>query len=81
MQITVRFFASLRDATGTQTCALDVPDGSSLAQAVEHLVARYPALDGYQSSWHFAINQIHAEPHETLHPGDTLAIFPYVAGG
>lgn len=81
MQITVRLFASLRDAAGVSHCILELPEGASLQQAVDALVSHYPALDGYQESWHFAVNQTHAEPESTLRPGDTLAIFPYVAGG
>ena len=81
MEITVRFFASLRDTAGTSQCTLVVPRGASLAQMAEQLVAFYPALDGHQASWHFAVNQTHAEPDTVLQPGDRVAVFPYVAGG
>jgi molybdopterin converting factor small subunit len=60
---------------------LAVPEGASLNDMVTLLVNRYPALAGHESSWHFAINQTHAEMDETLRPGDRVAIFPYMAGG
>ncbi len=81
MQITVRFFASLRDTTGDKQCTLDVPDGAELVTLVQALLAYYPALVGHQSSWHFAVNHIHAEPDTVLRDGDRVAVFPYVAGG
>jgi molybdopterin converting factor subunit 1 len=81
IQVTVRLFASLREMAGTGQCVLDVPDGATLEQAIDRLVERFPALDGHQASWHFAVNQEHAEPGEILKDGDSVAVFPYVAGG
>lgn len=81
MTVTVRFFASLRDVMGEAQCELALPAGARLSDLIAHLVARHPALDGYQESWHFAINQAHAEPDAPLRSGDQVAIFPYVAGG
>lgn len=81
MEITVRLFASLREMAGTGQCILQAPDGATLEQVIDRLVERYPALDGHQASWHFAVNQEHAEAGAILKDGDTVAIFPYVAGG
>jgi len=81
MTVTVRFFASLRDVTSDAQCELALPPGARLSDLIAQLVARYPALDGYQESWHFAVNQTHAEPDALLCSGDQVAIFPYVAGG
>ena len=81
MNVTVRFFASLRNLTGESECTLTLPDGARLADLLAHLMARYPALDGYQAAWHFAVNQTHAEADTILHDGDQVAILPYVASG
>ncbi|HVO71117.1 MAG TPA: molybdopterin converting factor subunit 1 [Aggregatilineaceae bacterium] len=81
MNITVRFFASLRDTTGTSQCTPDIPEGATVADLVHRLLVDYPALEGHQSSWHFAVNQTHVEQDTALYPGDRVAIFPYVAGG
>ena len=81
MNVTVRFFASLRDTTGTGECELDVPEGAQLADLVARLLSLYPALDGHQESWHFAVNQTQVGLETRLKPGDRVAIFPYVAGG
>ncbi len=81
MQITVRFFASMRETVGVSQRHLDVPEGSRLDDIVQMLVAQYPALSGHESSWHFAVNQTHAEMDVRLKPGDHVSIFPYIAGG
>lgn len=81
MQVTVRFFASLRDTVGESQCTLDLPEGVSLEQMVVRLLARFPTLEGHRESWHFAVNYTHAEIDTVLHPGDRVAVFPYIAGG
>jgi molybdopterin converting factor small subunit len=53
----------------------------TLREAVARLMQRYPALRGHEASWHFAVNQTHAEPEAILHSGDVISIFPYIAGG
>jgi molybdopterin synthase sulfur carrier subunit len=81
MDVTVRFFASLRDAVGTSKVTLQVPEGADLTDLVCSIIARFPQLEGHQAMWHFAINQVHAEPNTVLRAGDRVAVFPYVAGG
>jgi molybdopterin converting factor subunit 1 len=81
MHITVRFFASLRDAAGTTQSTLEISEGATIGDLVNQLLVDYPDLEGHQSSWHFAVNQTHADQDTPLCPGDQVAIFPYVAGG
>jgi molybdopterin converting factor subunit 1 len=81
MDITVRFFASVRDAAGTGHVTLSVPEGANLTDLVEQVIAHYPQLAGNQAMWHFAVNQTHAGIDTVLRAGDRVAIFPYVAGG
>lgn len=81
MQVTVRFFASLRESTGTGRCDLNVPSGATIDELIAILVDQYPALSAHRGSWHFAVNQNHAESDRALQDGDRVAIFPYIAGG
>lgn len=81
MQITFRLFANLRQITGTARCTIELSEGATLHQAVEHLVSRYPLLDGQQALWNYAVNQTHVEENTALHDGDLVSIFPYIAGG
>lgn len=81
MEVTVRLFASLRDAVGTGSVSLQIKKGARLTDLEAALVARYPQLDGTQPMWHFAVNQTHVEADTVLQAGDRIAIFPYIAGG
>lgn len=81
MQVTVRFFASLRESTGARQQILTLSDDAKLTDLIDVLLSEYPALSAHQASWHFAINQTHAEPDAELKDGDRVAIFPYIAGG
>lgn len=81
MEVTVRFFASLRDKVGTNKATLSLPEGADLSDLGTALITLYPQLDGTQPLWHFAVNQAHAEADTVLQPGDRIAIFPYIAGG
>jgi molybdopterin converting factor small subunit len=81
MQVTVRFLAGMRHVTGKSECVLNVPYGASIGQLVDSLLGRYPGLESHRASWHFAVNQTHADEATRLCPGDTVAIFPYIAGG
>jgi molybdopterin converting factor subunit 1 len=81
MDVTVRLFANLRETVGVSQIALELPECASLYTVVEQLLALYPELDGQQDMWHFAVNQIYADPDTPLRSGDHIAIFPYIAGG
>ena len=81
MQVTFHVFSRLREITGSSQFTLDVPEGATLALAVQSLMARYPALEGQQAIWHFAVNKTAASEDLILKPGDTISIFTHIAGG
>jgi molybdopterin converting factor small subunit len=81
MHITVHFLASLRHTVGASEETMQLPHGATLQDVIDHLLSRYPELDGQQQMWHFAVNHTHAEPPTVLRPGDAVSIFPYIAGG
>lgn len=81
MQVSVRFFASLSEATGRSTCTVEVPPGAQIKDMVARLINRFPVLDGHQDGWHYAVNHALAHEDTPLEPGDQVAIFPYIAGG
>jgi molybdopterin converting factor small subunit len=81
MEITFHFFASLRDVIGTHDLVLDIPEDATLRMALDHLIACYPHLAGEQDAWHFAVNKVRADTGAVLQPGDSVSVFPYIAGG
>ncbi len=82
MQITVLFFATLRDRVGARRLAVDLDEGSaSIAGLRRELTARYPAAADNLGVALAAINEEFAFDHDRLSAGDEVAFFPPVSGG
>ena len=84
MKIQVRFFASLREATGSEQLEIDLPLGSTtkklLAVVVENVdeSARELILS---DNVRIAVNQELTEAAVTLSDGDEVALMPPITGG
>lgn len=84
MAVTVKFFASVREAVGVSSESLAVPDGVATVGALrDHLAARgdnwqqtlcHPAL-------RMAYNQVMCGAETALADGAEVAFFPPVTGG
>jgi molybdopterin synthase sulfur carrier subunit len=90
----VNLYATFRLIAGVRSLELDLPEGTTVRQAVDEILARLPDL---RPHWVNAQNEIHAHVHgfvngkdvstlpqgwETpLQSGDVLDFFPPVAGG
>jgi MoaD family protein len=90
MQLSLKFFANFREAVGRKTVDHELPDGATVGEMLAELEAEYPALDLLEDGeLRPQINVlrngrgvIHMDGVETvLEDGDTLSIFPPVAGG
>ena len=77
----VRTFASLRQALGTASLALDLPSDANVGDLLERLSADYPAATSYLSTTLVAVNHAYVDRAQPLSPGDEVAIFPPVSGG
>jgi molybdopterin converting factor subunit 1 len=82
MEVEVRLFAMLRERAGTNTVAVEVPDGATVGDAVaavglQHdlgdLIAAMPVV--------MAVNREYASDGDMLSEGDELALIPPVSGG
>ena len=82
MQVSVLFFAALRDRVGQSSLVLELPPEvrtvSSLSDHLEHSIS---ALGGQLGSVRFAVNEQFAEPSLRLSDGDVVALIPPVSGG
>jgi len=81
VDVTVRFFASYREATGLRETSIPVRPGSTLGELVDHLVDAYPGLRHHRGSMLLALNEEFAEPGASLKAGDEVALMPPVSGG
>ena len=83
MQVTVRYFASLREALGAQE-QIELPEATTLAALRDRLIASSPrhaeALRRGRSL-RCAVNQQLAEESALLQAGAEVAFFPPVTGG
>ncbi len=81
MIVRVRLFARQRELAGASRLELELPDGTSVAQAWTALAATYPALGPGRPYVRFARNGAYADETDELADGDELAFIPPVAGG
>jgi molybdopterin converting factor small subunit len=79
MNVTVRYFAAFREATGCETELL-ATSAASPAELFSECAGRHAGLQSYSSSL-VAINDEMAGWEATLKDGDEVLFFPPVAGG
>ncbi len=85
MDITLRFFASVREALGTGQEKLSVPASVDTVGAVRaHLIERggvWAQALGPDRALRMACDQVMCQPSTALHEGCEVAFFPPVTGG
>jgi molybdopterin synthase sulfur carrier subunit len=92
MELELRFFATFREAVGTKTVTREVADGATVGGVLRELEASYEGLEGQLVEDGDLRPQINVlkNGREVLHmqgmgtplaDGDTLSMFPPVAGG
>ena len=85
MNITLRFFAGVREALGVSQESANLPAGVTTVAAVrEHLVARGGAWAEALApgrSLRMAYNQVMCGPDTAVSDGGEVAFFPPVTGG
>jgi molybdopterin synthase sulfur carrier subunit len=93
MNVELRFFATFREAVGQKTRHREYPEGTTVGDVLADLEADYPDLEGNLLDDAGEIQEMlsilkngkevtHLDgPETTLADGDTLSVFPPVAGG
>ncbi len=82
--VTLRYFASIREALGKQSESADVPTPATVAALLDALRAKGGAYAEALSTtrrWRVAVNQDMVGLDAAIGPGDEVAIFPPVTGG
>ncbi|WP_220194676.1 molybdopterin converting factor subunit 1 [Ktedonospora formicarum] len=81
MKIHIRYFASLREATGRGDEILELPTGASVSDVRAMLVTRYAGLRAILERCLCAVNRAYVQPEAALHEGDELVFIPPMGGG
>ena len=83
MKVTVRYFASIREALGASE-AVEVAEGSSVSAVRDALIARggaHASALARGKALRSALNQVLCDEHAIVDEGAELAFFPPVTGG
>jgi len=81
MQIRVLFFGMLKEWAGRGAEALDLPEGATLGDVIQHYEARIPRLQEFAASIAMSVNQEYAAAGRRLKSGDEVGLLPPVSGG
>jgi MoaE-MoaD fusion protein len=79
--VRVLLFAAVRERAGRDELTLELPDGSTVADATAALGRLIPGIAPMLSRVQMAVNRTMARPGQPLSPGDEMAVIPPVAGG
>jgi molybdopterin converting factor subunit 1 len=81
MRIHAHLFAALRERAGVAALSVDLPAGSTVADAAEAIAVQLPSLRGFATRTAYAVNRCYVKPMTVLYDGDELALIPPVSGG
>ena len=81
MQVSVRYFAGVRERLGASSETLELAEGSTVEAVWESLCLRHPALVGLRRYIRLALNLEFVDADQLVAEGDEIALIPPVAGG
>jgi molybdopterin synthase catalytic subunit len=81
MRVTLLYFAAARERAGVPSETLELPVGSTAAQALALACERHPALQPIAGKLRLAVDQDFAAPERALREGSEVALIPPVSGG
>jgi molybdopterin synthase catalytic subunit len=81
MRIEMLFFGILKDLAGHEKQTLDLPEGTTVGQALERCRALLPSLEQYLGNIAVAVNREYVSQSVQLHEADEVALIPPVSGG
>ena len=81
MRVTVQCFARLRELAGRSEWVCDVPEGSTVRDVWDRLVALAPPVGALATTVSCAVNAEFASMRAPVQDGDEVAFLPPVSGG
>jgi molybdopterin synthase catalytic subunit len=80
-QVTVYFFATLREKAGVKSTLIELPDQTRVSEFKQHLLTVFPGLAESMSFALVSVNREYAFDGDIIPSGAELALFPPVSGG
>ena len=81
MRVQVLFFGVLKELVGRASEDLELTDGATVADVLEHYESRIPKIREVLPSVALSVNQHYSGPGTVLGNGDEVALLPPVSGG
>ena len=81
MRITMRYFASAREAAGVSREEREFPEGTTAGAALDAVMADFPRIGPMRGALMLMVNRDYVQPDALLRDGDELALIPPVSGG
>ncbi|MFL5732514.1 MAG: MoaD/ThiS family protein [Chloroflexia bacterium] len=81
MKVTVKLFASFREATGAPQSVVEIAPDTTIGKLWADLVEAHPRLRPLSGNAAFALNGRYAPGDAPLGEGDVVAFLPPVSGG
>ncbi len=79
MNVTVKFFASVREVIGARSQTVEVPEGTTVGALWQRYVDQHPRLATLGLA--YAVNHEYSGTERLLKDGDEVAVIPPVSGG
>ena len=81
MKVHVQLFSHLRDASGVSDAEVELNEGARVADLLEELYRRTPALRAWDKSILIGAGVEFVERDYALQPNEQIAVMPPVQGG
>ncbi len=81
MTVPVQLWSYFRDLAGMATLTVELPEGATVAEALDAVYARHPQLAALRNSTLIAVGVDYADSSQVLRAGDEVSLFPPVQGG
>lgn len=81
MKVTVRYFASIREAAGVPEESVELVDGATLSTLKELLLTHHPELEKHWELAIISVNKTYTKLDIILKDGDEVGILPPISGG
>lgn len=81
MNVHIRFFAGLVPIVGEKSVDMALPAGATVGTLRDQLVAQYPVLEPFMTTYACAVGEEMRMPEYVLSDGDLVDVIPPISGG